>query len=363
VTISNPAAPTGTSPQTFCAITNPTVASLTTITGTGIQWYAAATGGSPLAPSTALVSGNSYYATQTVSGCESASRLAVAVTISSPAAPTLSSPSNLAIDQSTTPTLSWNTVSGASSYHLQVSTSSTFGTTIFDQSGITGTSQGITGLNVSTTYYWRVSTLNTGCESVWSVVWSFTTVPPAPSAPVLSLPANKAVINVDSVAFVWFKALPAVNTYVFEIATDSLISTMVSIDTVTDTTATHKGLASGTTYWWRVKAHNSGGWGNYSDTFKFTVTSTAVILPKSYSLNLFGMSNARSIIKYALPKPSHVSIRLYSIQGKRIASLVDSYQAAGYYQIPVNLAVLSKGFYIISFTAGNHVIRKKLINF
>jgi len=87
VTISNPAAPTGNSTQTFCASDNPTITNLIA-TGTAIQWYAAATGGTPLAPATALVNATTYYASQTIAGCESNSRLAVAVTINtSPASP------------------------------------------------------------------------------------------------------------------------------------------------------------------------------------------------------------------------------------------------------------------------------------
>jgi gliding motility-associated-like protein len=87
VTISDPAAPTGNATQAFCAISNPTVASLTA-TGTGIQWYSTATGGTPLPVTTALVNGNTYYASQIIGGCESTTRLAVIVTVSDPAAPT-----------------------------------------------------------------------------------------------------------------------------------------------------------------------------------------------------------------------------------------------------------------------------------
>ena len=86
VTVNNPAAPTGSAAQSFCAIDNPTVANLTA-TGTAIKWYSAATGGSALVTTTALVSGT-YYASQTVGACESALRFAVAVTVNNPAAPT-----------------------------------------------------------------------------------------------------------------------------------------------------------------------------------------------------------------------------------------------------------------------------------
>ena len=77
--------PTGNATQSFCNLG--TVADLTA-TGTGIQWYAAATGGTVLAPTTALVNGTVYHASQTIAGCESATRLAVTVQIAPVAAPT-----------------------------------------------------------------------------------------------------------------------------------------------------------------------------------------------------------------------------------------------------------------------------------
>jgi hypothetical protein len=188
--------------------------------------------------------------------------------------------------------------------------------------------------------------------------------PPLPQKPLLVSPANVAAINADSVVFVWFIGTPLINQYSLEIATDSLMTAIISVDSsLTDTTDIYKGLTGGMTYWWRVRAHNGSGWGDYSDTFKFTVNMTAVTLPKSYSLNYFSVSHEGSLIKYSLAAPSQVSIKVYAIQGKLIKSMVNAYQAAGYYQVPVNLDALSKGFYVLSFTAGNQVIRKKMVNF
>jgi hypothetical protein len=76
-------APTGNTTQVFCVTPVPTVASLTA-TGTAIQWYDVATGGSPLASTTALVDGTTYYASQTVTACESPTRLAVTVDFNDP---------------------------------------------------------------------------------------------------------------------------------------------------------------------------------------------------------------------------------------------------------------------------------------
>ena len=56
-----------------------------------------------------------------------------------------------------------------------------------------------------------------------------------------------------------------------------------------------------------------------------------------------------------------VNIRIYAIQGKRIATLCNSYQPAGYYSLRINIPALSKGCYLLDFNAGNYVLKKKLI--
>jgi uncharacterized protein (TIGR02145 family) len=94
----------------------------------------------------------------------------------SPQAPTLSSPSNGATNQSTSPTLSWNASSGATSYTLQVSTDSLFSSYVYNQSGLTSISQQVTGLSNSTLYYWWVNAANGYGTSIWSTpTWSFMT--------------------------------------------------------------------------------------------------------------------------------------------------------------------------------------------
>src|SRR5678809_341092 len=59
VSVSSTAAPTASSPQSFCANTNPTVSNLTA-TGSNLQWYSAASGGAPLRGATALTTATYY---------------------------------------------------------------------------------------------------------------------------------------------------------------------------------------------------------------------------------------------------------------------------------------------------------------
>lgn len=80
-----PAAPVVDNVQTFC--TEATIADLDA-TGTGILWYTAPTGGTALEETTAIAVGTSlYYASQTVDGCESTVRSAVAVQLNNTPAP------------------------------------------------------------------------------------------------------------------------------------------------------------------------------------------------------------------------------------------------------------------------------------
>src|SRR5690554_2546823 len=66
--------------QGLCSDNNPLLSDVV-ITGTNIQWYDAATGGNLLPMTTALTNGTTYYASQTVNGCESASRTAVQISL------------------------------------------------------------------------------------------------------------------------------------------------------------------------------------------------------------------------------------------------------------------------------------------
>ncbi len=107
--------------------------------------------------------------------------------------PVLASPSNNSINQSLTPTLSWNSVTGADSYKVQVSDDPGFATFIIDQSGVTDTNLNITGLTNDTQYYWRVLATNSAGDSNWSAAFNFTTLPNIVDAPVLISPVNNAI--------------------------------------------------------------------------------------------------------------------------------------------------------------------------
>jgi hypothetical protein len=131
--------PTGNSPQTVCA--GATLNQLQ-VMGSSIQWYANASGGSALSNATSLVNGATYYASQTISGQESQTRLAVTVNvISAPvnAPQTGNFPQNVCSNQNTI-ALNASNVQGAIGYQWTVngvnSTTQQPALTITPQAGV-----------------------------------------------------------------------------------------------------------------------------------------------------------------------------------------------------------------------------------
>jgi len=93
---------------------------------------------------------------------------------SAPLPPVLLSPANGQTNVSRQPTLSWSASTGATSYEVQVSRSSTFSTLVFDRPGITSTSvQSGTRLSHNTTYFWHANASNASGTSAWSSTRSF----------------------------------------------------------------------------------------------------------------------------------------------------------------------------------------------
>ncbi|TLY32678.1 MAG: hypothetical protein E6K56_02590, partial [Ignavibacteria bacterium] len=193
-----------------------------------------------------------------------------------PPTPSLLSPANGALGQPATLTVSWNASAGASTYRVQVSTDSLFGTKFLDDSTVAGTSRQVGPLAGSTKYFWRVSAKNASGTSAFSSVWNFTTGIAPPPAPTLVSPANGSTNQPTSLTLNWNPASGAAS-YRTQIATDPLFAALALDDsTNTSTSRPVSSLSNSTVYYWRVNAKNSGGTSAYSAVWKF---STVVVAP------------------------------------------------------------------------------------
>ncbi|MBK9018446.1 MAG: proprotein convertase P-domain-containing protein [Saprospiraceae bacterium] len=136
------------------------------------------TGNSNLTVTTSGVAAGTYNLTITGNdGSQSQSaNVTLTVLAGAPGQAVLSTPADVATGVSQTPTLTWNAVSGAATYDVQVSTSNTFATTVVNATGVTGTSYNVTTpLNANTTYFWHVQAVNNCGAGSYSSTFSFTT--------------------------------------------------------------------------------------------------------------------------------------------------------------------------------------------
>ena len=204
-------------------------------------------------------------------------------------APTLDSPADGEVGLPHPVTVSWNAVSNADGYALQIGTDNGFETVISEKSrgDISGTSYSFTkddGAEDSTTYYWRVRALSDTDNylgSPWSEARNFKTVDPtktAPAtAPVLMSPASADTVAFDEPISLMWEALRGSEMYSLQLDTDSNFSAPILVDRsgLDDVTFTFNdgenapNAVAGTTYYWRVRGVNTGGQGPWSVTRNF----------------------------------------------------------------------------------------------
>jgi hypothetical protein len=200
-------------------------------------------------------------------------------------APMPISPADQSTNQPANPLFAWSSIVGATAYHLQVSTDSSFGSgLVVNDSTIADTSTTVSGLQHETTYYWHIAARTGSGNSAFSLTWSFETMAGVAGVPTLISPADNALNQPASISFVWRTALNA-QTYQLQVSTDSLFASGIAFDdsTLTDTTEAVSGLSYETRYFWRVSGKGPGGRGPFSASRAFT---TSVAPPGPISLLL-----------------------------------------------------------------------------
>jgi|GEM_PF-1429116 len=193
-----------------------------------------------------------------------------------PAAPVLSAPVSGATDVAIAPALTWNPVSAATSYSVQLSTVSSFATTIVNQTGIPSTSYTASGLSNNSTYFWRVNATNANGAGNWSSPGHFTTVAGTIPCPiVLWWPSNSATGVVINPSLTWSE-VPEALSYAVQISIVSDFATTIIHQTgITTSSYEANILANNTTYYWRVNVTNANGTSGWSSVFKFTVVKAS----------------------------------------------------------------------------------------
>lgn len=266
---------------------------------------------------------------------------------------TLLSPPNNSVNQPLTFNISWISVSSSVTYDLQVSTDQNFQVLVIVEQGLTATNKIITSLLNSIKYYWRVRAVNNFGSGPWSEPFNFTTVMSLPSKVTLVSPADNSTLNNNIVTLTWLASIPDVDNYWLEVA-DNINFTNPITDQNVATISKEFTAVANKSYWWKVKAHNAAGWGEFSNIWKFnsmTVDVKDESLPAKTELyqNYPNPFNSGTEISFNLAKESFVTITIYNILGKEIEVLTSKEYSPGSYILLWNPSGIPSGVYFCDF--------------
>ena len=170
-------------------------------------------------------------------------------------------------------------------------------------------------------------------------------------------PEDEAIVESDQVEFTWNEAGDDIIEYNLQLSADTEFNSLVNDKTVSDTTITISGIEDNE-YWWRVRARNQAGWGEFSEPFSFSfmLTGTELLtgIPDTYELsqNYPNPFNPATIIEFALPEAVEVQLSVYDILGRHLTTLVDDLLQAGYHEVTFDAGHLASGVYIYRILAG-----------
>ncbi|MHB1688361.1 MAG: FlgD immunoglobulin-like domain containing protein [Ignavibacteriaceae bacterium] len=283
------------------------------------------------------------------------------------AGPSLASPIAGATNQDTTLKLSWNLLSNAQSYILEVAIDSTFSNIVQNDTVNTDTSKQISNLGFGMKYFWRVSGLELGKQTQWSQAWSFATFLPAPDSLLTSMYQTK------NVQLTWKNNLTNLSGFEIQRKTGSA-GTYTTIDTAKSSATSYidSTVQSGQTYVYKVRSFNTFAASNFSNESMILVTITGItntgLKPLTFALqqNYPNPFNPSTQIEYSIPRQANVTIKIYNILGREIKTLVSGEKTAGEYSITWNGLdnsgnQVASGAYFYRIEAGSFIQIKKMI--
>jgi hypothetical protein len=71
--------------------------------------------------------------------------------------------------------------------------------------------------------------------------------------------------------------------------------------------------------------------------------------------------NPSTTIKYGLPKDAKVSLVVFDMLGRKVMTLVNDMQKAGYHEVQFNSLNLSSGTYFYKISAGDFTSIKRMV--
>ncbi|MCA9733337.1 family 10 glycosylhydrolase [candidate division KSB1 bacterium] len=306
-----------------------------------------------------------YYVVTSIDHYSLESSMSRVIEVNAPASPMLAYPGEDSGVGDPMVTLRWNDPGEVGSYRLWVAGDPDFLELILDQPNIADTSWVLSGLEGLTSYYWKVKASNAGGGSPASNVGIFTTQ--FPVTPLLASPTNYIRELETNLTLAWH---PADSATYYELQLANAVTfdsseIVLAASGITDTSFAVAGLEAGQYYYWRVKAGNQYGLGNWSSNFRFKTAAPSHVLdlegmPGEYHLwqNYPNPFNPTTSIAFDLAEEGNVVLVVYDLLGREVTTLVDEVRMPGHYTVIFDGSRLASGTYIYRLMV-NGILRSK----
>ncbi|MBI3195217.1 MAG: T9SS type A sorting domain-containing protein [Ignavibacteriae bacterium] len=285
--------------------------------------------------------------------------------------PTLVSPAQGSSNISLPVTFTWNVVSCAQSYTLQIATDQNFTTGLVTHQGISGASYADSSLTNNTSYWWKVRATNSLGDGVYSPVRSFTTVAalPAPTLTGTTVTINGTVhpkLSWTSVSgAVAYRVYRTLCPYPFTCSGPLTPELLYEGTQLSDTDLTiivvNKLIADNQVTYHVVAVNSSGQTSSPSNTrqyytaldFKIGRANEPEELPRTTALHdcFPNPFNPLTVIRYQLSEDMHVKLSVFNTLGREVATLIEEFQEAGYKSVEFDATSLPSGVYFYRLVA------------
>jgi hypothetical protein len=276
--------------------------------------------------------------------------------------PVLTEPPDVDVVVPLTVDLQWDAVSGAQTYEVQISTTSNFAVLVNPNPiNAANTNYQVPAglLNPFTVYYWRVRAYNQNGPGEFSAPWSFRTsgTPTQEISSLEDVVDNYLSNHMNQANILNHKLDLALNQYNMNHLFQARL---------------HMGL-----FKLRVVILEFSNFINNQNGGRLIFVADRILTlftddnnnvnfdltPKEFNLqqNYPNPFNPATTIEYTIPKDGNVSLKVYDITGREVASLVNKYQDAGSYITTWDASNFGSGIYFYRMISGDYSATKRMV--
>ena len=162
--------------------------------------------------------------------------------------------------------LEWEKPADATSIQLQFGPNNAFTELLVNEIALTVSIFAVRKLEIDSTYYWRVRAGNAAGLSDWSPAWSLTPTTKAvlPGQPIQVYPPDSTYNLPTTIRFTWEATHDARFFQIQVSLEDDFFRREADMEFISGTRQSVSGLVYGYWYFWRLRAMNAAGYGDWS---------------------------------------------------------------------------------------------------